>query len=408
MNILELLKNEKVEWKKLGEVSDIFKGKQFNKSDMLEIGKYPVVNGGVLPSGYADKFNFSENTITVSQGGASAGFVNFIDKKFWMGAHAFAVLPKKEILSIYSYQYNSFNRFLFHILKMNQSYLQDSKTGAGIPSVSKDELANIEVPLMSKKTLEKIAETLDNFTDYVTELQAELQYRTLQYNHYRDFLLNEEYLRKRANNLKQVAAMETVKQIPLEEIVDIVVGGDVPKDNFSPIQRGKYKIPIMSNGVKEKAVYGYTDRARVDKKSVTVSARGTIGYVSYMEEPYYPIVRLICLIPKKEIEAKYLYYLLQKEKLEHKETGIPSLTADMIKNKTLQVPPLEIQNKVIVILDKFQSLLSDTQGLLPQEIEQRQKQYEYYREKLLTFDTGDKTIFTDRQTDRQTDRHKLY
>ncbi len=65
--IEELLKNEKVEFRKLGEVSIISKGKQFNKRDMLENGKYPVINGGVLPSGYIDLFNSSENTITVSQ-----------------------------------------------------------------------------------------------------------------------------------------------------------------------------------------------------------------------------------------------------------------------------------------------------------------------------------------------------
>ena len=63
----ELLKNEKVEWKKLGEVCQISKGKQFNKRDMLDDGTYPVINGGILPSGYIDLFNRNENTITVSQ-----------------------------------------------------------------------------------------------------------------------------------------------------------------------------------------------------------------------------------------------------------------------------------------------------------------------------------------------------
>ncbi|HEL1299302.1 TPA: restriction endonuclease subunit S, partial [Streptococcus equi subsp. zooepidemicus] len=63
-----------------------------------------------------------------------------------------------------------------------------------------------------------------------------------------------------------------------------------------------------------------------------------------------------------------------------------------LKNIKVILPPIEIQNKVVEILDEFQSLLSDTRGLLPQEIEQRQKQYEYYREKLLTFDTENETI----------------
>ena len=230
----------------------------------------------------------------------------------------------------------------------------------------------------------------DNFTYYVTELQAELQYRTLQYNYYRDKLLSEEYLDKISEKIDGFEDKTyNVRFVNLGEVAEVVVGGDVPKENFSEIQTERYKIPIFSNEVKGNALYGYTDKAKLDKKSVTVSARGTIGYVSYRDEPYYPIVRLLCLIPKKEIEAKYLYYLLQRCKLDHKETGIPSLTSDMVKNIVLQLPPLEIQNKVTEILDKFQSLLEDTEGLLPQEIEQRQKQYEYYREKLLTFNTVD-------------------
>lgn len=133
----ELLKNEKVEWKKLGEVCEIKKGKQYNKKDMLEIAEYPVINGGVSPSGYIEIFNENENTITVSQGGASAGFVNFIETKFWLGAHAFSIKPKIKIINDFGYNYKFFNRYIFHILKMNQYMLQSSQLGAGIPSLSK-------------------------------------------------------------------------------------------------------------------------------------------------------------------------------------------------------------------------------------------------------------------------------
>ena len=112
-------------------------------------------------------------------------------------------------------------------------------------------------------------------------------------------------------------------------------------------------------------------------------------------------MRLLCLLPKKDIEVKYLYYLVQNSKINHKETGIPSLTSDMIKNLTVSIPPIEIQNKIVEILDKFQSLLADTKGLLPQEIEQRQKQYEYYREKLLTFDENSVKRERERERERE-------
>ncbi|RRD39304.1 hypothetical protein EII29_07830 [Leptotrichia sp. OH3620_COT-345] len=375
--IMDMIKNEKVEWKKLGEVCDIVKGKQFNKRDMLEDGKYPVINGGITPSGYVEVYNQSANTITISQGGASAGFINFIENKFWLGAHAFAINPKDTVL----------NRYIYHFLKMNQEKLQDKKEGAGIPSISKTTLESLEIPIPSIETQEKIVKILDKFTNYVTELQAELQARTKQYSYYRDMLLSEENLNKLSKKLDRLEDKKyELRIVTLGEIVDIMVGGDVPKNNFSKTKTKEFSIPIYSNGIAEKALYGYTNQIRVDKPSVTVSARGTIGYVCLREEPYYPIVRLLCLLPKQDIAIKYLYYFLQNSKINHIHTGIPSLTTDMVKNIKLYLPPILIQNKVVEILDKFQSLLSDTQGLLPQEIEQRQKQYEFYREKLLTFD----------------------
>ena len=185
MNILKLLKNEKVEWKKLGEVCEIVKGKQFNKNDMLEIAPYPVINGGINPSGYVEVYNQEVNTITISQGGASAGYVNFIENRFWLGAHAFAIIP----ISVNK-------RYIYHFLKMNQYKIQDSQEGAGIPSVSKSFLERIEIPIPSLETQEKIVKILDKFTNYVTELQIELQNRTKQYNYYRDKLLSEDYLNK--------------------------------------------------------------------------------------------------------------------------------------------------------------------------------------------------------------------
>lgn len=89
--------------------------------------------------------------------------------------------------------------------------------------------------------------------------------------------------------------------------------------------------------------------------------------------------------------SKYVAYYFQTTVSKTKEkkvtgTKLIRIHGDDMAKLSISLPPIEIQNKVVEILDKFQSLLSDTRGLLPQEIEQRQKQYEYYREKLLTFD----------------------
>lgn len=112
--LIQRLCPDGVEFRKLGEIAEIYTGTQLNKNNMLSNGAYPVVNGGVQYSGYTDGFNESENTITISQGGASAGFVNWINCKFWMGAHCYAIHPKEDKI---------IKRFLYFVLKNNNSSL---------------------------------------------------------------------------------------------------------------------------------------------------------------------------------------------------------------------------------------------------------------------------------------------
>ena len=134
-NYLEkLLDGVEVEWKPLGKVIKLEKGKQLNKELLSEEGLYPAYNGGISHSGFTDKFNYNENTIIISQGGASAGFVNFVTTKFYANAHCYVVLAMKEVLD---------NRFLYHFLKLNQDNLTDKQHGAGIPALGTSEILNL-------------------------------------------------------------------------------------------------------------------------------------------------------------------------------------------------------------------------------------------------------------------------
>ena len=106
----DLIKNmcpNGVTYKKLDTVCKIEKGKQLNKELLSEIGTYPVINGGISPSGYWDDYNFDENKITISQGGASAGYVNYITSKFWAGAHCYVVNSCNQELN-YKYIYHQY------------------------------------------------------------------------------------------------------------------------------------------------------------------------------------------------------------------------------------------------------------------------------------------------------------
>ena len=144
----------------------------------------------------------------------------------------------------------------------------------------------------------------------------------------------------------------------LEEVAILGAGGDVPKNRFSEEKTEQYNIPIYSNGIEEKALYGFTDIPRIDKPCITISARGTIGWCALRKEPFYPIVRLIYAIPNEEILVDFLKYVIDTMQFKVPITGIPQLTVPMVSKYKLPVPPLEVQREIVRILDNFTFLTS--------------------------------------------------
>ena len=177
---------------------------------------------------------------------------------------------------------------------------------------------------------------------------------------------------------------------PLGEVFDVFAGGDVPKEALSKIKTEKFNIPILSNGIGGRSLYGWTNIPKVKKPSLTISARGTIGWTSYRTEPFFPIVRLLVLTPKVEMNLRYYYHFMKTIENDYKvaPAGIPQLTKPMIKDAQLPIPfpndpekSLAIQAEIVRILDTFTELTT--------ELTDRKKQYNYYRDQLLTFEDGD-------------------
>ena len=360
-----------VEFRELGEIADIEKGTQLNKSLLSKDGKYPVMNGGINPSGYWHEYSHDADMIVISQGGASAGYVNWLDTRFFAGAHAFVINAKEKYI---------LKRYAFHYLKRNQQNFMQSQYGAGIPALAKSELEKFKLPVPPMEVQREIVRILDSFTSVTEELMAkltaELIARKKQYEFYRDFLLSFDELDKNGGGYE-------LKM--LGEICDLIAGGDISKDKVSKEKDIKFKFPIYSNGIGDNALYGFTDEPRVMKQCVTISARGTIGYCALRLDPFYPIVRLICAIPKSNITAQFLKYFLDTQKISVPTSGIPQLTIPMVAKIKIPVPSLQTQQKVVDILDKFDTLVNSITEGLPREIELRRKQYEYYRELLLNF-----------------------
>lgn len=237
--------------------------------------------------------------------------------------------------------------------------------------------SKFQIPLPPLKVQEEIVRILDKFGGLEAELEAELEARKSQYEFWRGKLLN-----KKNNNYKKYNITEICKSVS--------AGGDVPEDTIKGISKPQddYKYPVISNGVGENAIYGYSKNYRVDVQScVTIAARGTIGYHEVRYGKFTPIIRLITLIPdEKIISAKYLHYALYGHEFKPSGGGIPQLTTPTVKQLDLIIPPVEEQNRIVGILDKFDKLVSNITDGLPAEIELRRKQYEYYRNKLLNFE----------------------
>ncbi|ARJ56352.1 restriction endonuclease subunit S [Campylobacter cuniculorum] len=144
-------KEFKEQWKvvKLGEVCEVKKGEQLNKITLQDEG-YPVINGGILPSGYFHNFNTEKNTITISEGGA-CGFVNYMTENFWSGGHCYTLNNVKEN-----------TKFLFFVLKHNQNNIQNLRVGSVLSNIQKQNIVNFQIPLPPLKEQEKIAEVLSS------------------------------------------------------------------------------------------------------------------------------------------------------------------------------------------------------------------------------------------------------
>ena len=204
----------------------------------------------------------------------------------------------------------------------------------------------IRIPLPPLPVQQEIVRILDNFT----ELTAELTARRKQYEYYRDLLLTFD---------------DDVPMKPLSEVCVLSAGGDVPKRHFSKEKTNEYKVPIYSNGIGDNALYGWTNEARINNPCITIAARGTIGYVALRNEPFVPVVRLICAIPKECINVRYLKYATETLNFKVPTSGIPQLTVPMIGKYNIPVPPLEEQERIVAILDRFDALCNDLTSGIP-------------------------------------------
>lgn len=376
--IEQLLQGQPVVWKPLGEVAEIQKGKQLNKTELTEVGRYPAYNGGVSYSGFTDTYNYPANTIIISQGGASAGYVNFVETEFYANAHCYVVLPNEEALS---------RRFAYHYLKMKQGELMGRQIGAGIPGLSTKVLLALPIPLPPLSVQAEIVRILDSFTSLTAELEAELEARRAQYAHYRDELLDFTREGRGAVVYRPLGEVASYS----DERVDaslIDTHSYVGVDNLLQDRGGKGPSSYLPEKGRLTS-YSPDDiligniRPYLKKIWLADNEGGASGDVLVIR------VREAALIPR------YLYYVLASDLFfayamqYSKGAKMPRGSKTRIMLYPIPIPPLEEQERIVRLLDEFDTLTSSLTEGLPREIELRRQQYAYYRDQLLSFPRRD-------------------
>ena len=429
----ELLKNEKVEWKKVSDVISRYKEKQRddNKINLVytvskdfgiissldywiknnEDGKYTNYSEDISNYNIIRKNMFAYNPSRLNIGSIDCLF----DKPDGV------LSPMYVIFRVNESEINP--KYLLYYLKSEKVLnLIDSKKEQGARFRFDFERWNyIEIPIPSLETQEKIVKTLDVFTKYVSELKLELEARKKQYEYYRDMLLSEEYLNKLSGNPEILGGGYRLNSTTLGDIGKFTRGNGLQKKDF--ISYGK---PVIHYGQIYTKFNFETDKTisfvNDDVFSKLKKANFNDILIATTSENIEDVGKCVVWLGNEEIgfsgdmysyctkeNPKYIAYYFQTNKFqkqkEQKVTGtkLIRIHGDDMAKFSITLPPRVIQNKVVEVLDKFQDLLSDTQGLLPEEIEQRQKQYEYYREKLLTFDEN----MLERERERERERGYL-
>ena len=273
-------------------------------------------------------------------------------------------------------------KFLYYYCFKLDEYCKECLNQGNFASVDMKKFAKFQFPRLPIEIQREIVRMLDNYTKSVVELQkqltAELTARKAQYSHYRDKLLS----------YTSTAQMEK-----LGDTCEMKAGKAIASGLIS--DECTEETPIKCYG--GNGVRGYVKNANENGSYPIIGRQGALcGNVKYAEGQFYATEHAVVVKPKEKYNPRFLYHLLTNMNLnQYKSAGAqPGLAVKNIAELVAPVPSLDVQNRIVNVLDNFEKICSDLNIGLPAEIEARQKQYEYYRDKLLTFVETGNTILS--------------
>ena len=355
----KLLDGAEVKWMPLDEVANIANNARKPVKSSLRIsGNIPYYGANNIQD-YVEGYTHDGEFVLIAEDG-SASLENYSIQwavgKFWANNHVHVVNGKEKLN----------NRFLYHYLT-NMNFIP-FLAGKERAKLTKAKLQQIPIPIPPLPVQTEIVKILDALTALTSELTSELTLRQKQYEYYREKLLS-------FDSLEQLNIGGAKKK--LIDVAKIKNGKDWK-------HLGEGDIPIYGSG----GIMGYVDTYSYDKPTVLIPRKGTITNIFYLEEPFWNVDTIYYTeIDRTQILPKYFYHFMKTVDLTKLDTGSdrPSLTQAILNEITIFVPSIEEQQRIVSILDKFETLTHSITEGLPLAIEQSHKLYEYYRELLLNF-----------------------
>ena len=393
MNNLEKLIQELcpqgVERKRLGDIGVVVRGNGLQKKDFTESGVGCIHYGQIYTyygtCAYKTKsfvsHELAEKLQKVNKGdlviAVTSENVEDVGKcVVWLGDEQIVTGAHAAI-----FRHNQDPKYVAYWFQTNDFFTQKKRIAKGtkVIDLTPQKLEEVTMPVPPLPVQREIVQILDNFTELTEEitekLTAELTARKKQYEYYRDTLLT-----------FGVHGGETfeAKWRALGEVCGLQAGKAIPAIEISPVQTKEYSVPCYGgNGLR-----GYVRTANQQGDKPLVGRQGALcGNVCYATGSYYTTEHAVVVSDKGFFNSRFLYHALVHANLnQYKTAGAqPGLSVAKLEKVKIPVPEKEIQDRIAKVLDNFDAICSDLNIGLPAEIEARQKQYEYYRDKLLAF-----------------------
>lgn len=370
--IAELCPNG-VEYKPIKEVYTRLKGTPITAGKMKEIenpdGEIRVFAGGktVINAREEDisNANITRVPAVLVQSRGVIDFV-FYEEPFTFKNEMWAY-TNKERVSV---------KFLHHVLKNNVEHFREAASGMGsLPQISLPVTEDFLIPVPPLEVQREIVRMLDNFMEFTTELTseltAELTARKKQYEYY-------------LNQLLSVDKGVEIRKI--QEVCDISRGKVISKNDIRD-NAGEY--PVYSSQTENNGELGRISSFMYDGEYLTWTTDGANAGSIFYRNGKFNITNVCGLLKVKDIsvDIRYLFHALKVEAPKYVNSGMgnPKLMSNVMGGIKIHFPSVPIQKRIAEVLDNFEAIYSNLNSGLPAEIEARKKQYEYYRDKLLTF-----------------------